>query len=87
MNFKFKNNHTKLDELNTVVNYNCNSPNFLIISISIYNTIGELIFEDKGKLMGHVFQKEYDLSYLPKGNYLVKVICDNGSQIEKLVIQ
>jgi len=56
-------------------------------SITIYNNIGQVLLIDVETLIDKKFNKTYDLSYLAKGNYLIKIICNNNLIIRKFAIK
>lgn len=75
---------------------NPNSGNYTLIlnstctnkfNIYMYNAVGQLILIDEGNLINDLFARNFNVSDLPKGNYLVKVVCDNEAHYKKVTIQ
>jgi Zn-dependent metalloprotease/PKD repeat protein len=66
-----------------VFNSECNSE----LSVTIFDAVGRLILEDKGKIEDNIFSENYDLSGYAKGSYLVKVVCDEGAHYVNVVVQ
>ncbi|MBC8173538.1 MAG: T9SS type A sorting domain-containing protein, partial [Chitinophagales bacterium] len=58
-----------------------------VIAISMYDAVGKLIADDAGLPENKLFKKTYHLGYLPKGNYIVKVVCADEIHMQKLYIQ
>jgi len=54
-------------------------------TIQIYNIDGKLLFEDK--LLKNEKEASFDLSFLPKGSYILNVIMNDAKQSSNLIIQ
>lgn len=54
-------------------------------TIQIYNIDGKLLFEDK--LLKNQDDASFDLSFLPKGSYILNVIMNDAKQSSNLIIQ
>ncbi|PLX04948.1 MAG: hypothetical protein C0595_01360 [Marinilabiliales bacterium] len=56
-----------------------------VFTIQIYNIDGKLLFEDK--LLKNQDEASFDLSFLPKGSYILNVIMNDAKQSSNLIIQ
>ncbi|MFZ1610601.1 MAG: CUB domain-containing protein [Chitinophagales bacterium] len=56
------------------------------VHIFIYNSIGELIIKDQGEMEDMMFAKNYTITKNAQGCYLVKVVCDEISMSEIIII-
>jgi len=84
-----------VNEMQLVVNPNPSSGEFTIdltardedeITIRIINNVGEVIFTEMASGTDR-YNKSFNLQYLPKGIYFVKVEAGTVSKIEKIILQ
>ena len=57
------------------------------VEISLFNSIGDMVFYEKDDLVPGAYSKDYRLNNLATGTYLIKVVSDNASFVGKLIIE
>lgn len=93
-------NSTSIDEKENTVSLNLfpNPSNGLVtlnyvsnkeslVSVSIINMLGALVYSENGTNKTGVYSYELDLSNLPRGVYMVNVTANNATTTKKLIIQ
>lgn len=59
---------------------------YIEMYISIYITLGNLVYSEKAKSINSQFQKQINLGSVSKGIYLVKVIAGETVMNKKIIV-
>jgi len=63
---------------------NCLSGNY---KVQIINELGQIQLENEVYIVESIHEEEFELSYLPKGNYFVKVFDRRSTRTEKVLLK
>jgi hypothetical protein len=66
---------------------NCNTENAGSFSLSIHNTLGEVIYSEDLKNLRGNYTRTLDLANQPKGIYYLKLALEDGTTSRKIILQ